>query len=117
MRILITGGAGFLGSHLTDRFLAEGHEVIVLDNLITGSMDNIRHHFGNPNFQFIKHDVTTTSTCPFDIDAVLHFASPASPKDFPAIPIPILKVNSLGTHNALGLAMSKERSLPAGLHL
>ncbi len=107
MRILITGGAGFLGSHLTDRFLAAGHEVVVLDNLITGNLDNVRHHFGNPHFQFIKHDVTLHIHVPFAVDAVLHFASPASPKDFPAIPIPILKVNSLGTHNALGLALVK----------
>ena len=108
MRILITGGAGFLGSHLTDCFLAEGHEVVVLDNLITGSLDNISHHFGHPDFMFIKHDVTTHIHAPGPIDAVLHFASPASPKDFPAIPIPILKVNSLGTHNALGLALTKK---------
>ncbi len=107
MRILITGGAGFLGSHLTDRFLSEGHEVTVLDNLITGNLDNIAQHFGNPNFQFVKHDVTLHIHVPFPVDAVLHFASPASPKDFPAIPIPILKVNSLGTHNALGLALVK----------
>ena len=107
MRILITGGAGFLGSHLTDRFLSEGHEVTVLDNLITGDLDNIAHHFGDPHFQFIKHDVTLHIHVPFPLDAVLHFASPASPKDFPAIPIPILKVNSLGTHNALGLALVK----------
>ncbi len=107
MRILITGGAGFLGSHLCDRFLGEGHEVIVLDNLITGRLDNIRHHFGDPRFQFIKHDVTNHIHLPDTLDAVLHFASPASPKDFTAIPIQILKVNSLGTHNALGLAMAK----------
>ncbi|MCP4167247.1 MAG: SDR family oxidoreductase [Chloroflexi bacterium] len=108
MRILITGGAGFLGSHLTDRFLSEGHEVTVLDNLITGRLENISQHYGNPRFQFIKHDVTTHIHIPYAIDAVLHFASPASPKDFPAIPIPILKVNSLGTHNALGLALTKQ---------
>ncbi|MCO6450261.1 MAG: SDR family oxidoreductase [Caldilineales bacterium] len=107
MRILITGGAGFLGSHLTDRFLSEGHEVLVLDNLITGSLDNIAHHFGSPRFQFIKHDVTNYIHVPGPIDAVLHFASPASPKDFPEIPIQILKVNSLGAHNALGLALAK----------
>ncbi len=107
MRILITGGAGFLGSHLSDRFLGEGHEVIVLDNLITGSLDNIQHHFGNPLFQFIKHDVTNYIHVPGPLDAILHFASPASPKDFHTIPIQILKVNSLGTHNALGLAMTK----------
>jgi dTDP-glucose 4,6-dehydratase len=108
MRILITGGAGFLGSHLTDRFLNEGHEVIVLDNLITGNLENIAHHFGNERFQFIKHDVTNYIHVPGPLDVVMHFASPASPIDFDRIPIPILKVNSLGTHNALGLAMSKE---------
>ena len=107
MRILITGGAGFLGSHLTDRFLSEGYEVLVLDNLITGSLDNVQQHFGNPQFQFIKHDVTNHIHVVGPLDAVLHFASPASPKDFPTIPIPILKVNSLGTHNALGLALAK----------
>lgn len=106
MHVLITGGAGFLGSHLTDRFLAEGHEVTVLDNLITGNYQNIAHHLGNPRFQFIKHDVTLPIYIPFRVDAVLHFASPASPKDFSVIPIPILKVNSLGTHNALGLALA-----------
>ena len=108
MRILITGGAGFLGSHLTDRFLSEGHEVIVLDNLITGNLANIAHHFGNERFQFIKHDVTNYIHVPGPLDVVMHFASPASPIDFDRIPIPILKVNSLGTHNALGLAMNKE---------
>ena len=107
MRILITGGAGFLGSHLTDRFLAEGHEVIVLDNLITGNLENIAHHFGNERFQFIKHDVTNYIHVPGPLDVVMHFASPASPIDFDRIPIQILKVNSLGTHNALGLALNK----------
>ncbi len=107
MRVLITGGAGFLGSHLTDRFLAEGHEVIVLDNLITGNLQNIAHHFGNERFQFIKHDVTNYIHVPGPLDVVMHFASPASPIDFDRIPIQILKVNSLGTHNALGLAMNK----------
>jgi len=107
MRILITGGAGFLGSHLTDRFLDEGHEVIVLDNLITGNLANIAHHFGNERFQFIKHDVTNYIHVPGPLDVVMHFASPASPIDFDRIPIQILKVNSLGTHNALGLALNK----------
>ena len=107
MRILITGGAGFLGSHLTDRFLAEGHEVIVLDNLITGNLANVARHFGNEHFQFIKHDVTNYIHVPGPLDVVMHFASPASPIDFDRIPIQILKVNSLGTHNALGLAMNK----------
>ena len=87
MRILITGGAGFLGSHLTDRFLSEGHEVIVLDNLITGSLENIAHHFGNERFQFIKHDVTNYIHVPGPLDVVMHFASPASPIDFDRIPI------------------------------
>jgi len=107
MRILITGGAGFLGSHLTDRFLSEGREVIVLDNLITGNLENIAHHFGNEHFQFIKHDVTNYIHVPGPLDVVMHFASPASPVDFARIPIQILKVNSLGAHNALGLAMNK----------
>ncbi len=107
MRILITGGAGFLGSHLTDRFLSQGHEVIVLDNLITGNLENIARHFGNTHFQFIKHDVTNYIHVPGPLDVVMHFASPASPIDFDRIPIQILKVNSLGTHNALGLAMNK----------
>jgi len=107
MRILITGGAGFLGSHLTDRFLSEGHEVIVLDNLITGNLENIAHHFGDEHFQFIKHCVTNYIQVPGPLDVVMHFASPASPIDFDRIPIQILKVNSLGTHNALGLAMNK----------
>lgn len=107
MRVLITGGAGFLGSHLTDRFLADGHEVIVLDNLITGNLENIAHHFGNEHFQFIKHDVTNYIHVPGPLDVVMHFASPASPVDFDRIPIQILKVNSLGAHNALGLALNK----------
>lgn len=107
MRILITGGAGFLGSHLTDRFLSEGHEVIVLDNLITGNLENIAHNFGNEHFQFIKHDVTNYIHVPGRLDVVMHFASPPSPIDFERIPIKILKANSLGTHNALGLALTK----------
>lgn len=107
MRIVITGGAGFLGSHLTDRFLSEGHEVIVLDNLITGNLENIAHNFGNERFQFIKHDVTNYIHVPGKLDVVMHFASPPSPIDFERIPIKILKANSLGTHNALGLALNK----------
>jgi len=107
MKILITGGAGFLGSNLVDLFLSQGHEVVVLDNLITGRLSNIEHHFGNERFQFIKHDVTNYIHVPGRIDVVMHFASPASPIDFDRIPIQILKVNSLGTHNALGLAMNK----------
>ncbi len=107
MRILITGGAGFVGSHLCDRLLAEGHEVMAMDNLITGSTDNIAHLAGNRNFKFIFHDVTDYIYVPGAIDAVMHLASPASPVDFARIPIQILKVGSLGTHNALGLALSK----------
>jgi dTDP-glucose 4,6-dehydratase len=104
---LITGGAGFLGSHLCDRFLAEGHTVIAMDNLITGNTDNIAHLAGNPNFTFIKHDVTNYVFIEGSIDAVLHFASPASPIDYLELPIQTLKVGALGTHKALGLAKDK----------
>lgn len=107
MRVLITGGAGFLGSHLCDRFIAEGHDVIAMDNLITGNTQNIVHLSGNPNFSFIKHDVTNYIYVDGEIDAVLHFASPASPIDYLKYPIQTLKVGSLGTHNALGLALAK----------
>ena len=107
MRVLITGGAGFLGSHLCDRFLNEGYEVIALDNLLTGNTDNIAHLAGNPKFKFILHDVSNHIYIKEDIDYVLHFASPASPDDYLKYPIPTLKVGSLGTHNALGLALSK----------
>lgn len=108
MRILITGGAGFVGSHLCDHFLSEGHSVIAMDNLITGDTKNIEHHAGNPNFQFIKHDVTNYIYVSGDIDAVLHFASPASPPHYLKYPIQTLKVGAMGTHNALGLAMNKK---------
>ena len=107
MRILITGGAGFIGSHLSDRLLADGHDVIALDNLITGSTDNIAHLAGNRRFKFIFHDVTDYIYVPGPLDAVMHLASPASPIDFTRVPIQILKVGSLGTHNALGLAKAK----------
>ncbi len=107
MRVLVTGGAGFLGSHLCDRLLSEGHAVIAMDNLITGSTDNISHLAGNPRFHFIKHDVTDYIYIKGDLDAILHFASPASPVDYLELPIQTLKVGSLGTHNALGLAMAK----------
>jgi dTDP-glucose 4,6-dehydratase len=107
MRILITGGAGFLGSHLCDRFLAEGHQVIAMDNLITGKTANIEHLAGHENFLFIKHDVTNYIYIEGDLDAVLHFASPASPIDYLELPIPTLKVGALGTHKALGLAKAK----------
>ncbi|MFC1959425.1 UDP-glucuronic acid decarboxylase family protein [Chloroflexota bacterium] len=107
MRILITGAAGFLGSHLVDRFLDEGHAVIGLDNLITGNERNLAHRAGHENFLFIKHDVTNYIYIDGPLDAVLHFASPASPIDYLRVPIQTLKVGSLGTHNALGLAMKK----------
>lgn len=107
MRVLITGGAGFLGSHLSDRFLAEGHSVVAMDSLLTGNTRNIAHLAGNPNFLFIRHDVTNYIYINGPIDAVLHFASPASPIDYLKYPIQTLKVGSLGTHNALGLAMGK----------
>lgn len=107
MRILITGGAGFLGSHLCDRFLAEGHEVIAMDNLITGSTDNIAHLAGNERFSFVKHNVSNYIYVNGPLDAVLHFASPASPNDYLEHPIPTLKVGSLGTLNTIGLAKAK----------
>ncbi len=107
MRILITGGAGFIGSHLCDRLLADGHDVVAMDNLITGSSDNIAHLAGNRHFRFIFHDVTDYIYVPGSLDAVMHLASPASPVDFARIPIQILKVGSLGTHNTLGLALAK----------
>jgi dTDP-glucose 4,6-dehydratase len=108
VRILITGGAGFLGSHLCDRFLTEGHTVIAIDNLITGNVDNIAHLAGHPRFMFIRHDVTNYIFIEGTVDAVLHFASPASPIDYLELPIQTLKVGALGTHKALGLAKDKE---------
>jgi len=107
MRVLITGAAGFLGSHLCDRFLAAGHSVIGMDNFITGSPDNIAHLVGNQNFRFIVHDVTNFVYVEGPLDGVLHFASPASPVDYLELPIQTLKVGSLGTHKTLGLARSK----------
>jgi dTDP-glucose 4,6-dehydratase len=108
MRILITGGAGFLGSHLCDRFLAEGHQVMAMDNLITGTTRNIEHLAGRDDFLFIKHDVTNYIYVEGLLDAILHFASPASPIDYLELPIQTLKVGALGTHKALGLAMAKK---------
>lgn len=107
MRILITGAAGFLGSHLSDKFIGEGHTVVGMDNLITGNMDNIAHLMGHERFSFIKQDVSNYIYVAGAIDAVLHFASPASPNDYLEYPIPTLKVGSLGTHNTLGLAKAK----------
>jgi dTDP-glucose 4,6-dehydratase len=107
MRILITGAAGFLGSHLCDRFLAEGHEVIGMDNFITGSPDNLAHLAGRKDFRFVQHDVTEFIFVAGELDGVLHFASPASPIDYLELPIQTLKVGSLGTHKALGLAKAK----------
>ena len=104
---IVTGGAGFLGSHLTDRLLSEGHRVIALDNLITGSVANIEHLAGNENYEFIKHDVTKYLFIPGPVDYIFHFASPASPIDYLELPIQTLKVGALGTHNALGLAKEK----------
>ncbi len=106
-RILITGGAGFLGSHLCDRFIKEGYEVIAMDNLITGDMKNIEHLMPLENFHFYHHDVSKYIHIPGELDYILHFASPASPIDYLKIPIPTLKVGSLGTHNCLGLALAK----------
>ena len=106
-RVLITGGAGFIGSHLCERFLADGHEVICMDNLITGSADNIVHLFPNARFSFIPQDVTNYIYVKGQLDAILHFASPASPIDYLELPIQTLKVGSLGTHKALGLAKEK----------
>ena len=107
-RILITGGAGFLGSHLCDRFINEGHHVIAMDNLITGDIKNIEHHFSNKDFEFIEHDVTKHIEIGGKLDYILHFASPASPIDYLKIPIQTLKVGALGTHNCLGLAKAKK---------
>jgi dTDP-glucose 4,6-dehydratase len=104
---LITGAAGFLGSHLCDRFIKEGHHVIAMDNLITGNIKNIEHHFSNDHFEFIEHDVTKHIEIPGKLDYILHFASPASPIDYLKIPIQTLKVGALGTHNCLGLAKTK----------
>ena len=106
---VVTGGAGFLGSHLTDRLLAEGHSVIAIDNLITGNLANIGHLAGNADYRFIKHNVSNFIMLPEEkIDYIFHFASPASPIDYLELPIPTLKVGALGTHNALGLAKAKK---------
>ncbi len=106
-KVLITGGAGFLGSHLCDRFIKEGYHVIAMDNLITGDMKNIEHLMPLEQFEFYHHDVSKYIHIPGKLDYILHFASPASPIDYLKIPIPTLKVGSLGTHNCLGLALAK----------
>ena len=106
-RVVVTGGAGFLGSHLCERLLERGDEVVCLDNLRTGRPDNIEHLFGADGFSFVRHDVSTHVWVPGAVDVVMHLASPASPVDFERIPIQILKVGSLGTHNCLGLAKEK----------
>ncbi len=104
MRTLITGGAGFIGSHLCDRFIKEGHEVICLDNFITGNRDNVAHLLDHPKFRIVVHDISNEIEIPDLIDNILHFASPASPVDYLEHPIPTMKVGALGTHNSLGLA-------------
>jgi dTDP-glucose 4,6-dehydratase len=106
-RVVVTGGAGFLGSHLCDSLLARGDEVVAIDNLATGRLQNIEHLFGRAGFTYVRHDVSGYVWVPGRVDAVLHFASPASPKDYLELPIQTLKVGSLGTHNCLGLAKDK----------
>jgi len=107
MRVLLTGAAGFLGSHLADRFIREGHSVVGLDNFITGNPDNIAHLIGHERFEFIRHNISTYTYVAGTLEGVLHFASPASPVDYLEHPIATLKVGALGTHNALGLAKAK----------
>src|SRR5881392_827764 len=108
MRVLVTGAAGFLGSHLCDRLLAQGHRVVAMDNFITGSPANVAHLREHQDFQFVLHDVTNFIEVQGPLDAVLHFASPASPVDYLEHPIPTLKVGALGTHNTLGLAKAHD---------
>ena len=106
-RALVTGGAGFLGSHLCERLLSEGYRVMCMDNLQTGSLDNVAHLANEPDFEYVDHDVSAYINAPGEFDEIFHFASPASPKDFERIPIEILKVGALGTYNCLGLALAK----------
>jgi dTDP-glucose 4,6-dehydratase len=110
-RALVTGGAGFLGSHLCERLLSEGYHVVCMDNLRTGSLENVAHLEGETHFEYIDHDVTSHINVAGELDEIYHFASPASPKDFRRIPIPILKAGALGTYNSLGLALAKEARL------
>jgi dTDP-glucose 4,6-dehydratase len=107
LRALVTGGAGFLGSHLCERLLSEGYRVLCMDNLRTGSLENVAHLANEAGFEYIDHDVSAYINIPGELDEIYHFASPASPKDFTRIPIPILKVGALGTYNSLGLALAK----------
>src|SRR5256712_8247256 len=107
MRVLITGGAGFLGSHLCDRLIGMDHQVVCLDNLVTGSMDNLAHLMGHKRFSFVQYNVCDYLYVEGPLDAVMHFASPASPQDYLEFPIATLKVGALGTHKALGLAKAK----------
>jgi len=107
LRALVTGAAGFLGSHLTDRLIADGHDVVAMDNCLTGSLSNLSHLLNHPRCTFVRHDVSTFISVDGALDAVFHFASPASPVDYLQLPIQTLKVGSLGTHNSLGLALAK----------
>ena len=111
MRVLVTGAAGFLGSHICDYLVARGHSVVGMDNFITGSTDNIQHLFGNKKFLFVEYNVTNYIHVPGKLDAIMHFASPASPVDYLNYPIPTLKVGALGTHKVLGLAKAKDAVL------
>jgi dTDP-glucose 4,6-dehydratase len=106
-RVLVTGGAGFVGSHLCERLLSEGYRVLCMDNLRTGTLENVAHLADEADFEYIDHDVSAHINVPGELDEIYHFASPASPKDFERIPIPILKVGALGTYNSLGLALAK----------
>jgi dTDP-glucose 4,6-dehydratase len=117
MRILITGGAGFLGSHLSDLLIGQGHDVIALDNLITGRAENISHLIGNPKFSFVKYNVCDYLHVDGQLDAVMHFASPASPQDYLEMPIATLKVGGLGNTQGVGIGESQRSAVFIGEHL